>query len=65
MLLFKNFMTNKLLQISCNCKIVPYGNTKYYENGTFVCQHGQDECISDAYMLCSLYKWNGNLGDIS
>jgi len=41
-------------------KMVPYGNTKY-SNGVYTCQHGEDECTSDVYELCALYK----LGDIS
>lgn len=36
-------------------KITPYGNTKY-SNGVFTCQHGADECKSDAYELCTQYK---------
>lgn len=46
-------------------KIVPYGNTKYdASTNVFTCQHGVDECISDAYELCTLYKLSGDINSI-
>jgi len=46
-------------------KITPYGNTKYdATNDVFSCQHGVDECISDAYELCTLYKLSGDINSI-
>lgn len=46
-------------------KMVPYGNTKKNSDGTFTCQHGTDECISDAYELCAEYLLSGNVSSIS
>eukprot|EP00602_Paraphysomonas_sp_CaronLab_P011762 CAMPEP_0185041348 /NCGR_PEP_ID=MMETSP1103-20130426/40530_1 /TAXON_ID=36769 /ORGANISM="Paraphysomonas bandaiensis, Strain Caron Lab Isolate" /LENGTH=220 /DNA_ID=CAMNT_0027581033 /DNA_START=331 /DNA_END=993 /DNA_ORIENTATION=- len=46
-------------------KIVPYGNTKQESNGDFTCQHGPDECTTDAYELCTLYKLSGEIESIS
>ena len=40
------------------------GNTKQNPDGTFTCQHGVDECISDVYELCTLYKLSGNISSI-
>eukprot|EP01040_Poterioochromonas_malhamensis_P009517 gene9517-10333_t len=47
------------------CPLVPYGNTKKNADGSFTCQHGTDECISDAYELCTEYHLSGNLSSIS
>jgi len=46
-------------------KMVPYGNTKKNTDGTFTCQHGEDECTSDVLELCTLYKLSGNLTSIN
>jgi hypothetical protein len=46
-------------------KLVPYGNTKKNADGTFTCQHGADECASDALELCTEYKLSGSLSSIS
>jgi len=46
-------------------KMVPYGNTKKNADGSFTCQHGSDECISDAYELCTEYHLSGNISSIS
>eukprot|EP01031_Cornospumella_fuschlensis_P036403 gene36403-44157_t len=46
-------------------KMVPYGNTKKNPDGSFTCQHGADECTSDVYELCTLYKLSGNISSIS
>jgi interferon gamma-inducible protein 30 len=45
--------------------MVPYGNTKKDANGVFTCQHGVDECTSDVYEQCVLYKLSGNITSIS
>lgn len=45
-------------------KMVPYGNTKY-SNGVYTCQHGTDECTSDVYEQCVLYKLAGNISAIN
>lgn len=45
-------------------KMVPYGNTQKQSDGTFSCQHGEDECISDVYEQCTMYKLSGNLTSI-
>jgi hypothetical protein len=39
------------------------GNTKE-SNGVYTCQHGPDECASDVYELCVLYKLSGDIGSI-
>jgi interferon gamma-inducible protein 30 len=46
-------------------KMVPYGNTKKNADGSFTCQHGSDECISDVYEMCTEYKLSGNISSIS
>lgn len=45
-------------------KLVPYGNTHIDEQGTFHCQHGVGECMSDVIMQCTLYKLGGNTSAI-
>mmetsp|Transcript_3077 Transcript_3077/g.8167 ORF Transcript_3077/g.8167 Transcript_3077/m.8167 type:complete len:240 (-) Transcript_3077:74-793(-) len=35
--------------------LVPYGNTKVSDNGTYVCQHGPEECYLDLYENCVLH----------
>jgi len=45
--------------------MVPYGNTKKNADGSFTCQHGAGECVSDAYEMCTEYKLSGNLSSIS
>lgn len=40
------------------------GNTKKNADGTFTCQHGVDECTSDVFELCTLYKLSGNMTSI-
>ena len=40
------------------------GNTKYAD-GVYTCQHGEDECTSDVYEQCTLYKLSGDLSSIS
>lgn len=52
---------------SCNNFIHRFfqGNTKKNSDGTFTCQHGVDECTSDAYELCTLYHLSGNMSSIA
>lgn len=45
-------------------RLVPYGNTHIDEEGTFHCQHGVGECMSDVIMQCTLYKLGGNVSAI-
>lgn len=45
-------------------KMVPYGNTKKNEDGTFTCQHGPDECTTDVIEQCVLYELSGDLASI-
>ena len=45
-------------------KLVPYGNTHVDEEGTFHCQHGVGECMSDVIMQCTLYKLGGSVSSI-
>jgi hypothetical protein len=33
-------------------KLVAYGNTKQNSDGSYTCQHGAGECVTDAYDLC-------------
>lgn len=45
-------------------KLVAYGNTQKNSDGSFTCQHGTGECLSDALELCTQYKLSGNLDSI-
>lgn len=45
-------------------KLVPYGNTHVDSGGTYHCQHGVGECMSDVIMQCTLYKLGGNTAAI-
>jgi len=45
-------------------KLVAYGNTKKNADGSFTCQHGEGECQSDVYELCTQYKLKGDIGAI-
>jgi len=45
-------------------KMVAYGNTQE-SDGTFTCQHGPDECTTDAMELCLQYKLSGDINSIS
>lgn len=45
--------------------LVPYGNTKANNDGSYTCQHGADECASDVIELCALYKFANNITAIS
>lgn len=47
------------------CPVALQGNTKKNPDGTFTCQHGVDECTSDVYELCTLYKLSGNISAIT
>lgn len=62
-------LTNTLalpdMEAIIDLKMVPYGNTKANADGTFTCQHGTDECVSDVLQSCVLYKVNNNITDIS
>jgi len=40
-------------------KLVAYGNTAQNSDGSYTCQHGAGECVSDAYDLCVQYKLGG------
>jgi hypothetical protein len=46
-------------------KLVPYGNTHQDPYGTFHCQHGVGECMSNVAMQCVLYKLTNNLNAIA
>lgn len=37
-------------------KLVAYGNTGKNSDGSFTCQHGADECVTDSLDLCTQYK---------
>ena len=43
--------------------MVAYGNTKDTD-GEFSCQHGEQECKSDALELCTQYLLSGNINSI-
>lgn len=45
-------------------QLVPYGNTKQNDDGTFTCQHGDGECATDVYHGCVEYKLSGNVDSI-
>lgn len=45
-------------------KLVPYGNTHMDSGGTYHCQHGVGECMSDVIMQCTLYKLGGSMAAI-
>lgn len=44
---------------------MPYGNAKHNEDGTWTCQHGEGECASDLYELCTQYKLSGDINSIT
>src|SRR5689334_18971786 len=58
-------MHNWLPQVMSATGEYMQGNTKEYSNGTYSCQHGVDECITDSYELCTLYKLSGDLESIN
>ncbi|XP_059427726.1 gamma-interferon-responsive lysosomal thiol protein-like [Corylus avellana] len=56
-----NFIVNYLLKIFqnglisvVNLRMVPWGNAWIQSNGTFVCQHGSDECLLNTIEACTI-----------
>ncbi|XP_075878691.1 gamma-interferon-inducible lysosomal thiol reductase-like [Nelusetta ayraudi] len=54
-LTLKLLPTYILLSDIMEVKLVPYGNTQVNTAGSFVCQHGQDECDLDMITACVLH----------
>lgn len=50
--LVKLFQTNLISIV--NLKMVPWGNARIAPNGTFVCQHGNDECLLNSIEACTI-----------
>ncbi|CAA0835866.1 Thioredoxin superfamily protein, partial [Striga hermonthica] len=53
--LVKMFQTD-LINI-VNLRFVPWGNSQILGNGTWVCQHGDDECLLDVVEACATRAW--------
>ncbi|KAK6943193.1 Gamma interferon inducible lysosomal thiol reductase GILT [Dillenia turbinata] len=59
-----NFIVGKLSTIFnngiidiTNLRLVPWGNALMYENGSFQCQHGRDECILNIIEGCIVHSY--------
>ncbi|KAK7301645.1 hypothetical protein RJT34_12515 [Clitoria ternatea] len=59
-----NFIVNYLPQIFkkdlisiVDLKLYPWGNAKLKPNATFVCQHGEYECLLDTIEACAIDIW--------
>ncbi|KAL6503275.1 hypothetical protein OROHE_023904 [Orobanche hederae] len=59
-----NFIVNHLVKIFqtdliniVDLRLVPWGNTRIQANGTWICQHGADECLLDVTEACAINAW--------
>ncbi|KAL6519518.1 hypothetical protein OROGR_018838 [Orobanche gracilis] len=59
-----DFIVNHLVKIFqadlisiVDLRLVPWGNTQYQANGTWICQHGADECVLDVAEACAINAW--------
>lgn len=46
-----------MLQDIMNIELVPYGNAQEKPDQTFVCQHGEDECLGNMIETCLLHTF--------
>ncbi|CAN0903993.1 Gamma-interferon-responsive lysosomal thiol protein, partial [Linum grandiflorum] len=60
-----NFIVNHLVRVFEDDELLsivdlylsPWGNAKIRSNGTFVCQHGQVECLLNTVEACAIDAW--------
>lgn len=60
----KNVLAKEDLAGIIDLKLVAYGNTKENADSTWTCQHGAEECETDATELCLQYKLSNDLSSI-
>uniref|UniRef100_A0A6V7QRA9 Gamma-interferon-inducible lysosomal thiol reductase n=1 Tax=Ananas comosus var. bracteatus TaxID=296719 RepID=A0A6V7QRA9_ANACO len=59
-----NFIVNHLSRIFSNglvsivdLDLVPYGNARVSSDGSFICQHGANECLLNVIEACAIKEW--------
>ncbi|CAL1368793.1 unnamed protein product [Linum trigynum] len=60
-----NFIVNYLVRVFeddelfsiVDLYLSPWGNAKIRSNGTFVCQHGEAECLLNTVEACAIHAW--------